>query len=169
MEPCTAWDGAARLPSPETTRETPKPPPAPHQGDGSSPDSPMGWAETAYTGVSQPTAPHQQQGRGPPWEWGCHGGTFPNWGQSQHEEAFPGEKGLLLAPWSEAEKKSHVSPLRHCFFSLLSRLFPALSLWTPTRMDTARCAPSPGWRRPWEAPGGLPTQEGGLVTAPHLP
>lgn len=35
----------------------PKPFSPPHHGGGSSPDSPMGWTETAYTSASHPTAP----------------------------------------------------------------------------------------------------------------
>lgn len=149
--------------------ETPKPPPPPLHRDGSSPDSPTGWIGTAFTSVSQPTAPTSSKAEGLHGNGASCGGTFPSWGQSQHGEAFPGEKGLLLASWSEAEKKSCVSPLRHCFLSLLSCLFPALSPCTRSGSHRARCPPSPGWRRPWEGPGGLPSQEGGLVTPPHSP
>ena len=150
--PCTAWDGAARLPSVESRGWTPKPPP--RCGGASSLRQPHG------KGRGQPcrhcpahrhphTTPQQQQGRGAPrWEWGFpwwhvpEQGPKPAWGSSPRRKQAD---GLLPTSWSKAEKeKSHLSPFGHFF--LLSCLFPALpwGVWPHPGPCTVRCPPSSG-------------------------
>lgn len=134
--------------------------------------------------ASSPRQPHSTPPPGSSEDEGLRGGSrgFPWWhvpkqGPKPAQGSFPRKKqadGLLLASgWMAEEEKSHVSPFGHffSFFLLLSCLFTALlwGVWPYPGPRVVRCPPSPGWRRPWKGPGGLPIQEGGPVAAPHPP
>lgn len=145
MELCTARDGAARLPCPEITKRE-------CQilllllSTGMDPALAAPGMDRVPAAVSA-----QQQEQGAAWQWGSRGGTFPNWSQSQHGEAFPGEKGTL-----ERGREQPCVPSQALLLLPPLLLFPALSPSTthsPVSASTRLQGRSWGAAHPGEGSG----------------